>query len=135
MPIDRWQSVRTLVRSRGEGSPPGDIVGIAAALVGVGGYAFVLGYLVQFSGPVVEGGTSPQTAASVRFLLFGAVLLALAVGLYQRRPIAWFGAVGGTVLSLAASLAASHVARPIALVSCLFLLGLLLARRNLYVEF
>ncbi|SDQ54745.1 hypothetical protein [Natronobacterium texcoconense] len=139
MGADRWQLFRTLVRSRGGGSPAGDIVCLAAVMAGIGVYAFVLGYLVRVAGPVVEDGTSPRTAVSVRFLLFGTVLLAIAVGLYQRRLIAWLGAVtfavGGAVLSLATSLAASHAARPVALVSSLLLLGFLLARRNLFVEF
>jgi len=84
-------SVFGLLEKNGVGRPPVDILGLVAGLTGFAALSFWFAFLPQLSGAVVENGISHQTVATIQLGSVGIVLVVLAVFVYQRRPIGWYG--------------------------------------------
>ncbi|VTT88091.1 hypothetical protein DM2_1425 [Halorubrum sp. DM2] len=94
------RTASTLREKATENAPPADILGLAAGLVVFGLVSFWYALLVQFSGPVVDGGLSYQLYAGVTWVALGAVFLFLAVRVYQQRSVGWYGTLTVAVLVL-----------------------------------
>ncbi|WP_092735054.1 hypothetical protein [Halopenitus persicus] len=105
-----------LFERKGEGRPPIDILALVAGLVVFAVVSFWMAFLAQLSGPVVEDGINPQTVASLQWGAVGVVLGVLAVFVYQRRPIGWYG-------TLAAAMVGIIQAVRVGMISDLLLLG------------
>jgi len=93
-------NVSGLLEKKGEGRPPVDILGLVAGLVVFAFGSFWMAFLAQLSGPVVEGGINPQTVASLQWGAVGVVLGVLAVFVYQRRPIGWYGTLTAAMVGV-----------------------------------
>lgn len=91
------QHLTYLFQKKGEGSPALDILGLSVGLVILAGVSFWFAILAQFAGSSVEDGLSPQIIASLQWSVIGLVFGALAVFVYQRRPIGWFGALTAAI--------------------------------------
>lgn len=132
MPSLRSRYLRYLFQKNGEGSPALDILGLSVGLVILAGVSFWFAILAQFAGPAVEDGISPQIIASLQWSVIGLVFGALAVFVYQRRPICWFGAFTAAIgwLLLVVSSEISIDALEVLYVVIPSILGLLLLLRR-----
>ena len=129
-------NVPDLFERKGEGRPPVDILGLVAGLVVFAVGSFWMAFLAQLSGPVVEGGINPQTVASLQWGAVGVVLGVLAVFVYQRRPIGWYGTF---VAAIAGAIQAMRIDIPfmvliIYLLVPLVVLTFLLVRRDMFLR-
>jgi hypothetical protein len=123
-----------LFEKKGEGHPPVDILGLVAGLAVFAALSFLLAALSQLSGPVVETGVNPQTVAALQWSAVGIVLGVLAVFVYQRRPISWYGTLVAAVVSV---IQAVRIDIPFGLLIIYLsvpavVITLLFARRNIF---
>ncbi|ADD07699.1 uncharacterized protein Nmag_4191 (plasmid) [Natrialba magadii ATCC 43099] len=124
-----------LFEKKYEGRPPVDILGLVAGLVVFAGFSFLFAALSQLSGPVVETGISPQTVAALQWSGVGIILGVLAIFVYQRRPIGWYGTL---VAAIAGAIQALRLDIPFGSVLIIYLsvplvvLTLLLVRRDMF---
>jgi len=120
-----------------EGRPPVDVLGLVAVLAVYAGLSFLFAALSQLSGPVVETGISPQTVAALQWGGVGIILGVLAIFVYQRRPIGWYGTL---VVAIAGAIQALRIDMPFGLVSIIYLsvplivLTLLFIRRDMFLD-
>jgi len=126
----------TLFEKKREGRPPVDVLGLVGGLAVFAGLAFLFAALSQLSGPAVETGISPQTVAALQWGGAGIVLGVLAIFVYQRRPIGWYGTL---VAAIAGVVQAIRIDIPFGLVIIylsvpLVVLALLLVRRDMFLR-
>ena len=126
----------TLFEKKREGRPPVDVLGLVGGLAVFAVLSFLFAALSQLSGPVVETGISPQTAAALQWGGAGIVLGVLAIFVYQRRPIGWYGTL---VAAIAGVVQAIRIDIPFGLVIIylsvpLVVLALLLVRRDMFLR-
>ena len=126
----------TLFEKKREGRPPVDVLGLVGGLAVFAVLSFLFAALSQLSGPVVETGISPQTVAALQWGGAGIVLGVLAIFVYQRRPIGWYGTL---VAAIAGVVQAIRIDIPFGLVIIylsvpLVVLALLLVRRDMFLR-
>jgi len=126
----------TLFEKKREGRPPVDVLGLVGGLALFAGLSFLFAALSQLSGPAVETGISPQTVAALQWSGAGIVLGVLAIFVYQRRPIGWYGtlvaAIAGVVQAIRIDILFGLVI--IYLSVPLVVLALLLVRRDMFLR-
>ena len=124
-----------LFKKNHEERPPVDVLGLAAGLAVFAGLSFLFAALSQLSGPVVETGISPQTIAALQWGGIGILLGMLAIFVYQRRPIGWYGTL---VAAISGAIQALRIEVPFGLVLIIYLsvplvmLSLLWVRRDMF---
>ena len=126
----------TLFEKEREGRPPVDILGLVGGLAVFAGLSFLFAALSQLSGPAVETRISSQTVAALQWGGAGIVLGVLAIFVYQRRPIGWYGTL---VAAIAGVVQAIRIDIPFGLVIIylsvpLVVLALLLVRRDMFLR-
>jgi len=127
----------TLFEKKREGRPPVDVLGLVGGLALFAGLSFLFAALSQLSGPAVETGISPQTVAALQWSGAGIVLGVLAIFVYQRRPIGWYGTL---IAAIAGVIQAMRIDLPFGLVLIIYLsvplvvLALLLVRRDMFLR-
>lgn len=84
-------NIPDFLEKKGEDRPTVDLLLLAIGLAVFSGLSFWVAFLTQLSGPAVENGINPQTIAGLQWSAIGIVLGVLAVFVYQRRPIGWYG--------------------------------------------
>ena len=108
MPSKWSQNLEYFLQKKGDGRPRLDILGLTIGLVVFAGISFWFAFLAQFAGPAVEDGITPQTIAGLQWSAIGLAFGTLAVLVYQRRPIGWYGtltaAIGWLILVISAGI-------------------------------
>ncbi|GAB3041939.1 hypothetical protein [Natronobiforma cellulositropha] len=126
-----WTLSEKLVQKNGDSPPPPDVTVGSLCLGGIAVFAVAIAVITAVADPTTE----PLKGATLAYGVPGLVLLAIAVTMYQRRPIGWIGLLGAVLLSLAYTLSFEVTVglRDIVLVAAhVALLGYLVYRRHVY---
>ena len=126
-----------LLREKGEGRPPVDVLGLVAVLAGFAALSFLFAALSQFTGPVVEDGINPQTVAIFQWGGAGIVLGVLAILVYQLRPVGWYGTLVVALVGMIQTVRIDLTFGPVLIVYLtvpLVVITLLLLRRDRFLD-
>ena len=93
-------NIADLFKNEDRNRPPVDILSFVAGLVVFAAISFWLAFLVPFSGPAIEAGSSYQILAGLQWVVAGAIFIFLAVRIYQQRRIGWYGTLVVAVFTL-----------------------------------
>jgi len=93
-------NISNFLKKKGEDRPTVGLLLLAIGLAVFGGLSFWVAFLTQLSGPAVENGINPQTVAGLQWSAVGIVLGVLAVFVYQRRPIGWYGTFAAAMVGV-----------------------------------
>lgn len=132
-------NIPDFLEKKGEDRPTVDLLLLAIGLAVFSGLSFWVAFLTQLAGPAVENGINPQRIASLQWSAVGIVLGVLAVFVYQRRPIGWYGtfaaAMVGVIQAVRVGVASGAFWIPIMyLIIPLVVATLLLFRRDRFLD-
>jgi len=125
----------TLFEKKREERPPVDILGLVGGLALFAGLSFLFAALSQLSGQLLKLGLAPKPSLLSNGV--GIVLGVLAIFVYQRRPIGWYGTL---VAAIAGVIQAMRIDLPFGLILIIYLsvplvvLALLLVRRHMFLR-
>ncbi|PHQ47109.1 hypothetical protein DJ68_03640 [Halorubrum sp. C3] len=93
-------NIANLLKKKDGNRPPVDILSLVAGLVVFAVISFSLAFLVPFSGPAIEAGSSYQILAGLQWVVAGAIFIFLAIRIYQQRRIGWYGTLAVAVFAI-----------------------------------
>jgi threonine/homoserine/homoserine lactone efflux protein len=79
-------NIADLFKNEDRNHPPVDILSFVAGLVVFAVISFWLAFLVPFSGPAIEAGSSYQILAGLQWVVAGAIFIFLAVRMALLKP-------------------------------------------------
>ena len=128
-------NIASLLEKKDGNRPPVDILGLVVGLVVFAAVSFWLAFLVPFSGPAIESGSSYQILAGLQWVVAGGIFIFLAIRIYQQKRIGWYGTLTVTIFALVRVVFDSFTFGlvPVVYIAIpLIVLVLLLLRRDLF---